>query len=187
MAAESEAAIGETINVLDDEEPTQREYAKQLKSQVPNPPMLIPMNWMLMRSVGDVAWIVNQKLLGGKAKLPGVLIPSRLDARFEPLNYSNEKLKTRLEWEPRYDLRDAIARSLDDHNHFKTDATPQLAAKSISLNRIEPSELAELAKPTESAERLESSERLESPQLMDAPKPSQSSELSDSSELSETS
>ncbi|MEO1622978.1 MAG: NAD(P)-dependent oxidoreductase, partial [Cyanobacteria bacterium J06632_3] len=35
MAAEQEAAIGQTINVLDDHPPTQRQYTKALMAQVP--------------------------------------------------------------------------------------------------------------------------------------------------------
>lgn len=130
MATEQEGAIGQTINIFDDNPPIQREYAKQLKAQVPNPPRFVPMNWMLVRSVGDLAWFVNQKLLGGKAKLPGVLIPSRLDARFKPLQYSNQKLKTCLGWEPRYGLKDAIARSLDNQNHFAVTTTAVLSESS---------------------------------------------------------
>ena len=185
MATENEAAIGQTINILDDEPPTQREYAKQLKAQVPNPPTFIPMNWMLMRSIGDVAWIVNQKLLGGKAKLPGVLIPSRLDARFKPLNYSNQKLKACLSWEPRYALKDAIARSLDDQNHFKTDPMPQLS--STKLNKFPG--LTESAEPIESLEPMESPEHpaalelLQSPEILESPETSDSLEILPSSEL----
>ncbi|MEL6454216.1 MAG: NAD(P)-dependent oxidoreductase [Cyanobacteria bacterium J06623_5] len=118
MAAEQEAAIGQTLNVLDDEMPTQRQYAQALKAQVPNPPKFVPVNWTVMRLIGDLAWAVNQKLLGGKAKLPGVLVPARLHARFKPLTYSNQKLKQCLGWEPMYGLREAIARSLDDRDHF---------------------------------------------------------------------
>jgi len=132
MAAEQGAAIGQTINIFDDNPPTQREYAKQLKKQVPNPPKFVPMNWMLMRSIGDLAWFVNKRLLGGKAKLPGVLIPSRLDARFKPLQYSNEKLKATLGWEPRYGLEEAIARSLDNQNHFVVTATPPVLSESAA-------------------------------------------------------
>ncbi|MGB5915632.1 MAG: NAD(P)-dependent oxidoreductase [Phormidesmis sp.] len=118
MAAEQEAAIGQTLNVLDDNPPTQRQYAKALRSQVPSPPKFVPVNWTVMRLVGELAWAVNQQLLGGKAKLPGVLVPAKLHARFKSLTYSNQKLKQCLGWEPRFGMEAAIARSLDDSGHF---------------------------------------------------------------------
>ncbi|MEL6603988.1 MAG: NAD(P)-dependent oxidoreductase [Cyanobacteria bacterium J06614_10] len=117
MAAEQEAAIGQTLNVLDDEMPTQRQYAQALRAQVPHPPKFVPVNWTVMRLIGDLAWAVNQKLLSGKAKLPGVLVPARLHARFKPLTYSNAKLKQCLGWEPTYGVEAAIARSLDSQDH----------------------------------------------------------------------
>jgi len=118
MAAEQEAAIGQTINVLDDNPPTQRAYTKALMAQVENPPKLVPVNWTVMRMIGGLAWAVNQQLLGGKAKLPGVLVPAKLHARFKSLKYSNQKLKQCLGWEPRYGMEAAIARSLDNTDHF---------------------------------------------------------------------
>ena len=129
MAAEQEAAIGQTINVLDDNPPTQRQYAKALLAQVPNPPKFVPVNWTVMRMVGNLAWAVNQRLLGGNAKLPGVLIPARLHARFKSLKYSNAKLKQCLGWEPRFGVEDAIARSLDDSGHFEV---AEVAAEKVS-------------------------------------------------------
>jgi len=129
MAAEQEAAIGQTMNVLDDNPPTQRQYAKALLAQVPNPPKFVPVNWTVMRTIGNLAWAVNQKLLGGNAKLPGVLIPARLHARFKSLKYSNAKLKQCLGWEPRFGMESAIARSLDDSGHFEV---AEVEAKQVS-------------------------------------------------------
>ncbi|MEL6939649.1 MAG: NAD(P)-dependent oxidoreductase [Cyanobacteria bacterium J06598_1] len=129
MAAEQEAAIGQTINVFDDHPPTQREYAKALLAQVPNPPKFVPVNWTVMRLIGNLAWAVNQRLLGGNAKLPGVLIPARLHARFKSLKYSNQKLKQCLGWAPRFGMEAAIARSLDDRDHF---AVAEVEAAKVS-------------------------------------------------------
>ncbi|MEO1636185.1 MAG: NAD-dependent epimerase/dehydratase family protein [Cyanobacteria bacterium J06631_9] len=118
MAAEQEAAIGQTLNVLDDNPPTQRQYATALLAQLPNPPKFFPVNWTVMRAIGGLAWAVNQRLLGGKAKLPGVLVPAKLHARFKSLEYSNQRLKQCLGWMPKYDLTMSIARSLETSGHF---------------------------------------------------------------------
>jgi len=129
MAAEQEAAIGQTINVLDDNPPTQRAYTKALMAQVENPPKLVPVNWTVMRMIGGLAWAVNQMLLGGNAKLPGVLVPAKLHARFKSLKYSNQKLKQCLGWTPRYSVQAAIAHSLNDQDHFVVSADAASASK----------------------------------------------------------
>ena len=36
-------------------------------------------------------------------------MPARFDARFKPLRYSNERIKTVLGWQPRYSLAEALA------------------------------------------------------------------------------
>lgn len=132
LAAEKEEAIGQTINVLDDNPPTQRQYAKALLAQVPNPPKFVPVNWTVMRMIGGLAWAVNTQLLGGNAKLPGVLVPARLHARFKSLRYSNQKLKQCLGWEPRYGMEEAIARSLDDSDHFSVaEVEPQKVSQTV--------------------------------------------------------
>ena len=92
-------------------------------AQVPNPPKLVPVNWTVMRTIGNLAWAVNQKLLGGNAKLPGGLVPAKLHARFKSLRYSNQKLKQCLGWTPKYGVEAAIARSLDDTDHFAVPVT----------------------------------------------------------------
>ncbi|MEM8806929.1 MAG: NAD(P)-dependent oxidoreductase [Cyanobacteria bacterium P01_G01_bin.38] len=114
LAAEREAAVGQTLNVVDDNPPTQRQYAKQLVKNTVNAPRFIPVNFTVMYSIGMLAWAINQRLLGGKAKLPGILVPSRLQARFKSLKYSNQKIKQCLGWEPQYSLKTSIERSFAD-------------------------------------------------------------------------
>ena len=107
-------AVGRTINIVDDSLPTQKAYLKQLLAYTPEPPKLIPVSWFLMRSIANLAWWYNQKILGGQAKLPGILVPAKLQGRFKPLKYNNERAKTLLNWTPRYDMAEAFARSCSD-------------------------------------------------------------------------
>ena len=53
-------------------------------------------------------------LFFGKIKLPGILIPARLEARFKPFRYSNEKAQKILDWQPSYSLDEALKRSFSD-------------------------------------------------------------------------
>ncbi|MEM9907984.1 MAG: NAD(P)-dependent oxidoreductase [Cyanobacteria bacterium P01_D01_bin.44] len=119
LSAEQEAAIGQTLNVVDDDLPTQRSYAKQLIKGMANPPRFIPVNWTLMYSLGNLAWAINQRFLGGQAKLPGILVPARLQARFKPLKFSNQKIKHCLGWMPRHSLKVSLERSFDDDDLLK--------------------------------------------------------------------
>lgn len=105
---------GEVINLVDDDLPTQQEYIDAV-SQVIEPPRSISVPWPLMRVGADVLEQVNQRLLGGRAKFPGFVVPHRLHGRFKPLRYSNAKAKKLLGWQPRYLLAEAFRRSVADN------------------------------------------------------------------------
>ncbi|MEO0706197.1 MAG: NAD(P)-dependent oxidoreductase [Cyanobacteria bacterium J06649_5] len=107
----AEAAVGQTINIVDDNLPTQKAYLKLLLNYTPEPPKLIPVSWFAMRSIANLAWWVNQTFLEGKAKMPGILIPAKLQGRFKPLKYNNTLAKKLLNWTPKYTTAEAFARS----------------------------------------------------------------------------
>lgn len=102
---------GEIINIVDDNLPTQQAYA-DLVSTVIEPPRSVPVPWPLIRTAAGVVKKSNERLLGGRAKFPGIAVPDRLHARFKPLRYTNEKAKRLLGWTPRYRLDEAVARSV---------------------------------------------------------------------------
>lgn len=107
-------AIGQVINLVDDDLLTQRAYANQLIQRMDSPPKRIPINWTLMRLLGRMAWLMNKFLLKGQVRLPGLLAPARLHARFKPLRYSNRRAKEILGWTPRYSLNTALDRSCSE-------------------------------------------------------------------------
>ena len=55
---------------------------------------------------------MNAVVFRGRAKVPGILTPARLHARAKPLQYPNRRIKEVLGWTPRFDLAEAIARSV---------------------------------------------------------------------------
>lgn len=114
MAAVKNEAIGQTINIVDDNLPTKRGFAQALLQKDPSPPKVVPVNWGFMRLLAGTAWFVNQKFLQGQARLPGLLVPAKLHGRFRPHRYSNQRAKQLLGWSPRYALDEAIARSLQN-------------------------------------------------------------------------
>lgn len=107
-------AIGQTINIVDDALPTQKAYLERLLQYTPEPPKLIPVSWFAMRSVANLAWWVNQTFLAGQAKMPGILVPAKLQGRFKPLKYSNAQAKTLLDWTPRFTTAEAFSRSCSE-------------------------------------------------------------------------
>ena len=104
--------MGTTINVVDDELPTQNEYIYALQRRADKPPKFFPMSWGVMKTIGQCAWWIRQNLLGGKARLPGILVPAKLYARFNPLQYSNDFAQNVLQWRSRYTFDQALDRSL---------------------------------------------------------------------------
>lgn len=96
-----------TVNILD-EQARQSAYAQQVQSRLPTRPKNTVIPWPVMRLIAWSAMTFNKVVLGGKAKLPAVLVPSRLHARFKPLKYSNELARKELGFSPRYTLQQAL-------------------------------------------------------------------------------
>ena len=113
LVTECAAAAGQVLNIVDDETPTQRRYIKFLQRRLPTQPRIIPIPWFAARAVARLAWLTNRLFLGGRAKVPGVLVPSRLHARCKPRRYSNARLKAVVGWEPRYGLDEALDRCFE--------------------------------------------------------------------------
>ena len=113
-AVKSEAAPGKTVNIVDDDLPTQQDYIVALRKRMEAPPKFIPISWSVMKAIGQCAWWVRQSLLGGKARLPGILVPAKLYARFNPLQYSNRLAHEVLDWRSRYSFEQSLDRSFSD-------------------------------------------------------------------------
>ena len=124
MCAEKEEAIGKTFNVVDDETPTQRFYCRQLQRYLNHRPRIVPLPWTLVRTIARIAWFSNKLFFNSKARLPQVLSPVSVHARFKPLYYSNRSLKESTGWKPRYSLAEALARSFapDSNNAVSSDS-----------------------------------------------------------------
>lgn len=110
LASERESADGQTLNVVDDDMPTQRRYARLWRKQLTPRPMIVPIPWSVMRCLAGSAVAINKLLFGNRAKIPGLFIPARLHARAKPLRFSNQRIKAALGWTPRYSLEEAMDR-----------------------------------------------------------------------------
>ena len=114
LAAERPEANGQVLNIVDDRPPTQRAYAKLLASRASPTPRIVPLSWTVLRTVARLGWLWNKYALGGRAKVPGLLVPARLHARCKPLRYRNDRAKRVLGWQPRFTLEQAVDRSRAD-------------------------------------------------------------------------
>lgn len=114
ISAQRDQAIGETLNIVDDDLPTQSTYAKKLVRRLTPPPRTILLHWTVMHFLSRTIWLCNKLLFKSRVKLPGIFVPARLHARFKPLHYSNIHAKQILNWNPKYSLDSALERSCSD-------------------------------------------------------------------------
>jgi nucleoside-diphosphate-sugar epimerase len=113
LAAEHAAdRTGPVFNVIDDQCPTQRRYVRMLRDRLSPRPRVMPVPWLALQSTSLAATLCNRLMFGGRARIPGLLMPGRLAARVNPFRYDNAKCKSALGWSPRYTLADALDRSI---------------------------------------------------------------------------
>lgn len=107
-------AIGKTLNIVDNDLPTQQVYTDKISTFLPSHPSTIGINSGIIRLLSRSAWLSNKVLFFGKMKLPSILVPAKLEARFKPFRYSNENARQILNWQPSYSLDEALQRSCSD-------------------------------------------------------------------------
>ncbi|HLL89314.1 MAG TPA: glycosyltransferase, partial [Tepidisphaeraceae bacterium] len=112
LACENRAADGQTLNVIDDEVPSQRQMVAMLRRRASPKPFVLPVNYSLLRFIAWSAWTFNGVFLKRRAKIPGLFVPARLHARLKPLKYTNKRVKDVLGWTPKYSIEQGIDRSL---------------------------------------------------------------------------
>ncbi|MEB3358504.1 MAG: NAD-dependent epimerase/dehydratase family protein [Synechococcales bacterium] len=113
QAIERPAAIGQTLNLVDDPAPTQDTYVRLLAERGLRPHGTIPISWGWMRQAADLMESLDDHLhqrLGRRLKRPGLLTPASLHARVKPLRYSSDRARQVLQWSPRYSLPEALDR-----------------------------------------------------------------------------
>jgi nucleoside-diphosphate-sugar epimerase len=102
-AAANPKAIGQTFNLIDDEGPKVLEYLRDLRRGTGKTALPIPIPYALAITLVRLAQWTSKLIFRGKGKLPSILIPSRFEARFKPLTYTNRKIHEVLGWAPPFD------------------------------------------------------------------------------------
>ncbi len=108
LAAETPAAIGRTLNIVDDDLPTQREYELLLRRAGLDHDRSIPVPFCVAACAASLLHSINVRFFGGHAKLPGVAVPAKQAARFKPLRYQHDEATRVLGWQPMRSLADTI-------------------------------------------------------------------------------
>jgi nucleoside-diphosphate-sugar epimerase len=104
-----------TINLTDDDLPTQKAYRDALQQVLPHLPPTVTLPWTVINQVSGWA----AKIPGiSSVNLPGLLAPARVHARFKPLAYSNTRAKQYLDWTPQFALLEALDRSVSAINFW---------------------------------------------------------------------
>ena len=99
-AVERQTAIGETFNVIDDDDVRVWRYVRAFKQHSGSRGVLLPVPYSVGLGMAKIAAIVSRMLFGKKGKLPSLLMPRRFEAQFKPIRFSNQKLKEKLAWTP---------------------------------------------------------------------------------------
>ncbi len=109
LAVDAPAATNETLNVVDDGCPTQREYMMELRAFLKPRPRIVPISFRALRLASASMWALARSF-GQQRRIPLTLRPMCLDAMAKPMYYPNDRIKHVLGWEPRVTRVDALRR-----------------------------------------------------------------------------
>lgn len=102
------ASGGQTFNVIDGHDVSTWDYVGASLRQAGRRDWRLPIPYRLgMALVKIVDWS-NRVLLRNNLSFLRVLTPRRFEARFKPLKFSNESLRTSLGWFPRHSFKECL-------------------------------------------------------------------------------
>jgi nucleoside-diphosphate-sugar epimerase len=107
-AATNPRAVGETFNVIDDDDRQIGEYLGEHLQRSGGRGLRVPVPYGVALAASRLGNAVLGKVM---PKLPGLLVPSRFEARFKPLRFSSEKARAVLGWTPPLDHAECLRRT----------------------------------------------------------------------------
>jgi 2-alkyl-3-oxoalkanoate reductase len=111
LAATDPRASGQTLNVVDGPGERIWTYLKDHVRGTGQRGWRLPVPYWLAISAVRLASVT---VFRHATKVPGILIPRRLDARLKPLRFDNSKLRQTLGWTPQLDYQQALAQTYRD-------------------------------------------------------------------------
>lgn len=108
VAGQSDAAVGETYNVVDDDLVTARQYLARYRREV-KPLRVLRIPFPLLRAG---TWCFDAYSRWSKGQLPAVFTPYKTLSAWKPTRFTNAKLKA-LGWTPAVPTKDGLRRSFE--------------------------------------------------------------------------
>lgn len=111
LAATARVESGTTLNVVDDELVTSRQYAAASAAVLGHRTRVV-LPYSVARGISLLAKATSRRLFATGGRLPSVLEPRKFDARFRPFRFPNARVKAELGWSPHVTWAQARARAL---------------------------------------------------------------------------
>jgi UDP-glucose 4-epimerase len=99
-AVENPAAIGQTFNLVDEDDIRVWRYVREYTRRTGVRALLLPVPYLVGYRIAQLASFTSRVLFGNKGKLPSLLTPRRYESQFKPIRFSARKLQERMGWKP---------------------------------------------------------------------------------------
>lgn len=108
LAGESSAAVGEAINILDDDLPSVRDVLRAYRRHGRRRRTIWCPQWAIGPASSLYEWYHNYS----HGQLPGVISRYHTNAFWRPVRYSNRKAKQLLSWSPHVGMADGLRQAI---------------------------------------------------------------------------
>ena len=110
-AADGAEAIGHTLNVIDDEPVSAWRFMAEYLRRAPVEGRRVPLPYTLAFGTARLAQRTSRAAFGEDGRLPSILTPPHFEARFKPVTFATERLRSVLGWHARWTLEAAMDRT----------------------------------------------------------------------------
>jgi nucleoside-diphosphate-sugar epimerase len=111
VAVDNPAAFGETFNLVDSENITVWRYAREYARGTGQRGVLVPVPYRVGLGIAQSAALTSRLFFGRKGKLPSLLTPRRFESQFKPIQFSNQRVSSTLNWQQRLSFEDCLSAS----------------------------------------------------------------------------
>jgi nucleoside-diphosphate-sugar epimerase len=112
-ALERPVAVGETFNVVDDEQVSAWRFMRCLQRYADSSMRRVPVPYALAARTARLARRTSRAAFGEDGRLPTILAPEHFEARFKPLTVSGERVRRVLGWSAPWTLDAAMERTYE--------------------------------------------------------------------------
>jgi nucleoside-diphosphate-sugar epimerase len=107
-ATENPASIGETFNVIDNDDIRVWRYVREYAHGMKQRGYMVPIPYSVGLGIAKLASFTSRILFGKKGKLPSLISPRPYEWQFKPIRFSNRKLKDMLGWTAPKDFSESL-------------------------------------------------------------------------------